>query len=482
VALIIVLMVLVAPQAVFGQSAYDLSVRIVAFPRRVQSGDHVRFQLTVGNRGPGASKPFKVIITPAFGIMVKNVIALPGTVSTNESGRIEVLYNQGLPANERVEINVLTMAIAEPDSHLRLTAAIADDPPSGDTDRENNFDQLVTDVRAPNSPELGVRITDTPDPVTPGDTLSYTILVGNRGTVPLNGVTLDTTVPPDTWFGSITTTQGTTSAPTPGTQGPVHVDLGTLDPGGVATISLRVSVTGEPRSLVVLALEAADNAGRSTSSGELTFVVAEGDLYLAWTHPDEQSGEFAAPREVRFQRARRGTGKVAEVTPADVASVLAGPTESSVTTYKIYSSSQPGVSTSPNNIFATAPANQSSGGAVSTTSGNYYVATACYPNGESTSSNEVSAGAGEPTLSTFEFTDKKITVTGTGFTAAVSVTIDGMTFEKSATVKKQKTKVIQKGKLANGQTVGEYVTSGKTVFLCYENDTGATTCVSVMRQ
>jgi len=119
---------------------------------------------------------------------------------------------------------------------------------------------------------------------------------------------------------------------------------------------------------------------------------------------------------------------------------------------------------------------------VSTQTGTYYVATACYANGESTSSNEVSAGAGEPVIETFAFTDKKLTVTGSGFTGTVEVTIDGLVFSKSASVKKQKTKVIQKGTLSNGQTIGEYVTPGRSVFLCYKNDTGATTCLSVMRQ
>jgi uncharacterized repeat protein (TIGR01451 family) len=466
---------------IFAQATYDVAVRVVAFPHRVQAGDQVRFRVTAKNRGPGTSRPFKIVLTSAGGIQVDMVLGKPGVVVPVAADRIEVRYSQGLEPNDLADINIPSTVTGAAGTQIRIHAILLEEPPSGDVVRENNSDQFITTIRPPNSPDLGVRIVDSPDPVTTGDTITYTIGVANRAAVPLDGVTLTTLVPEDTWFGSLTTTQGTATTPIPSGTGPISVDIGTLAPEAVVTISLRVSVTAEPRSLVVLPVEVSDGADRSRSAGEMTFVVAEGDLFLAWMSPDAQLGDLAPPRQVRFERARRGGNSRADA-PVDMESLLAAPETASVTTYKVYSSSQPGVSTSPSNIFASVPPNQSSSGSVATTSGNYYVATACYANGESATSNEVSAGAGEPALETFAFTDKKITVTGTGFTDAVTVTIDGIAFEKVAEVKKKKTKIVQKGKLSNGQTIGDYVTPGRTVFLCYENETGATTCVAVMRQ
>ena len=67
----------------------------------------------------------------------------------------------------------------------------------------------------------------------------------------------------------------------------------------------------------------------------------------------------------------------------------------------------------------------------------------------------------------------KIVAAGTGFSDEVQVFVDGIPFVKAAKVKKEATKVIQKGNLITGQTIGQYVASrGGVVVVSFRNSNG----------
>ena len=83
-------------------------------------------------------------------------------------------------------------------------------------------------------------------------------------------------------------------------------------------------------------------------------------------------------------------------------------------------------------------------------------------------SNE--AGAGQPGATVTRLTVKpsKLTAKGIGFTPQVQVFVDGIGFNSAAVVKRGK-KVTQSGALANGQTIGQYLTRGRDVELTFVN-------------
>ena len=93
-------------------------------------------------------------------------------------------------------------------------------------------------VRSPAAgPDLKLIGTDTPDPVTVGELLSYNLMVTNVGTGAATGVMLTNTLSTNTTFFSASVSQGTD---TPGGS-LVVCNLGSINAGNAATI--RITVT-----------------------------------------------------------------------------------------------------------------------------------------------------------------------------------------------------------------------------------------------
>src|SRR5438105_2443380 len=87
--------------------------------------------------------------------------------------------------------------------------------------------------------DLSISITDSPDPVTVGADLHYTLTVTSTGGDSMN-VTVQDTLPTQVSFGSATPSQGTCTPPA-GTL--VECSLGTIASNSSATIDLLVAPT-----------------------------------------------------------------------------------------------------------------------------------------------------------------------------------------------------------------------------------------------
>ena len=96
-------------------------------------------------------------------------------------------------------------------------------------------------------PDLGVILTDSPDPVVSGHRLTYTITVTNNGSAQATGVVVTDTLPASTVFNSMSTSQGTctrTTTTTPKSKnGTVRCTLGSLAKDASATITIVVTPT-----------------------------------------------------------------------------------------------------------------------------------------------------------------------------------------------------------------------------------------------
>ncbi len=144
--------------------------------------------------------------------------------------------------------------------------------------------------------------------------------------------------------------------------------------------------------------------------------------------------------------------------------------------YNVYRSQTAPVQPTPTNLFTSVPSTQTSVPAVP--GGSFFVVTALYDDGtESDGSNSAAAGAGPgATLGAVKVKPTKITAKGSGFTTRVQVFVDGIPFVAAAAVKVGN-KVVQKGGLLTGQSIGAYLAShsGRAVIGFRNSDGGTST-------
>lgn len=194
---------------------------------------------------------------------------------------------------------------------------------------------------------------------------------------------------------------------------------------------------------------------------------------LTWVAPDTESTDpLPPPRElVAVANPVPPAARIEGIGAVATAGKVEAPREGAPTGYNVYRSSTPGVSTTPENLFASVPASQTSVPAPDGADGSFFVVTATYDSGESGPSNEVSGGVAAATLGTVNVKGAKIVAKGKDFSQHVQVFIDGIPFVSTARVKGS-TKVVQKGTLLTGETIPQYITSGKTVTLTFQNENG----------
>jgi uncharacterized repeat protein (TIGR01451 family) len=131
-------------------------------------------------------------------------------------------------------------------SFTAITSAVDDGAfiSSTATDAENNtseFSQCVQVARpVPVDADLVLTKADSPDPVTVGQTLTYTLTASNNGPANATGVTVTDTLPSGVTFVSASPSQGNCSGTTT-----VSCTLGDLNNGSSATVTIQVTPTTE---------------------------------------------------------------------------------------------------------------------------------------------------------------------------------------------------------------------------------------------
>lgn len=141
----------------------------------------------------------------------------------------------------------------------------------------------------PNSADLRLTISDSPDPVDTGKLLQYTLTVTNNGPLPATGVGASGTLPAGTGFVSASASQGSCTQ----AAGNVNCVLGNLGVGAAATINIVVTAPGTPGTISFSATASAtepEPAPADNSATATTTVTALNEDQLCYLVADAGGG------------------------------------------------------------------------------------------------------------------------------------------------------------------------------------------------
>ena len=260
-----------AADVVASATQADLVVTNSASPTSVAAGSSVTYTQTVNNKGPAAATGatftqvtppntnFQSITppagwncgtTPAVGGTGTITCTATGTLAVNGTGTFTLVLqvNSGTPSGTNITETV--------------TATASNIVPSITT----NTASATVVVANANSADLAIVKTATPNPVTEGTALTYSLAVRNNGPASATNVTVTDTLPSTVTYLQSRTTLGSCSE----AGGSVTCLLGTMANGGTATITI-LAIPGQPgvilnTATVFTADQTDPNTGNNTST------------------------------------------------------------------------------------------------------------------------------------------------------------------------------------------------------------------------
>ena len=213
--------------------AADISITKTGEPDPVLAGTQLTYALETVNTGPQSASSVQVTDTLPSGVIFDSAMPSQGTCSQSSG---TVTCSLGTLANGQsatVEIKVRPQSPGSVGNQASVTSSVAD-PDSG-----NNTASVTTGVSA--AADLSLTKTDTPDPVSAGQLLTYSLTAANAGPSTATGVQVTDNLPAGVAFDSAIPSQGTCSQ----SSGTVTCALGTLSSGGNATVAVKVRPQAE---------------------------------------------------------------------------------------------------------------------------------------------------------------------------------------------------------------------------------------------
>ena len=255
-----------ATTKVEASTAADLSVAKSDSPDPVQAGDNITYTIGAANAGPSEAR--NVTITdeiPAnttFVSFTQNsgpafTLTTPAAGGTGTVTATADTFASGASATFTLVVNV--NADTPDGTVISNTVTISSD--TCDKNPDNNSATATTTVEASAAADLSVTKSDSPDPVTAGDNLTYTIVLTSAGPSDALNVALSDAIPANTTFVSWTQTAGPTfvltAPPSGAATGAVTATADTFASGASATFTLIVNVNADTAGGTVISNTAA---------------------------------------------------------------------------------------------------------------------------------------------------------------------------------------------------------------------------------
>ncbi|MCD2491567.1 DUF11 domain-containing protein [Lacrimispora sp. NSJ-141] len=197
-------------------------------PAVAEAGGPVTYTITVTNNGPSDAQD--VSVTDAVPAAVAGTeYSVNGSAYSPWTGSYTIPV---LAASGSVTISIRGTLSPSASGSLTNSAFVSSSTP--DPDLSNNDDSVITNVTA--SADLSVVKTASPDPAVPGQTLTYTVTIGNAGPSAASDVSLADSLPAALTGGEYSL-DGTTWNPWSSPYA-----AGTIQPGSITTIYLRGTV------------------------------------------------------------------------------------------------------------------------------------------------------------------------------------------------------------------------------------------------
>ncbi len=244
----------------FVTTSADIRITKTDSPDPVRVGQDLTFTLTVQNAGPNAASAVQVTDTLPAGVTFKSATSTKGTCS----GSATVTCDLGTVANNATETVTIVVTPTNAGT-LSNTATVS--TASADANLANNSSTTTTTVN-PRSANLSITKGDAPDPVTAGQSLTYTLTVANAGPDAAAAVTVSDPLPAGVSFVSATPSVGSCSGTST-----VSCTLGTLNSGASATVTIVVTANNGPLSNTATVSSTTSDPNSANNSATATTTV-----------------------------------------------------------------------------------------------------------------------------------------------------------------------------------------------------------------
>ncbi len=310
-------------------TSIDLAIDKTGTPDPVTPGQRLTYTLAVTNNGPSDATGVRVVDTLPAGVTFASATSSQGTVTG--SGSTVTGELGGLADDGQATITILADVAAAASGTLVNAATVTGN--ETETNLNNNTDQVSTTVQP--RVDLVIFKADSPDPVTAGGQLTYTLSVMNNGPSTATGVTVVDTLPAGITYQSATATQGTVNR----SGNTVTANVGQLASGASATVTILVTVDPATRGRITNEATVTGNETETNPNNnrddEPTEVQAQVDLTITKrdsADPLKAGGQLTYTLDVTNNGPSNATGVVVTDTlPAPLTFVSGSSTSGTVT-------------------------------------------------------------------------------------------------------------------------------------------------------
>jgi len=232
--------------------AADVQLVKSGLPDTVLVGGNVTYTLTVHDAGPSAATGVAVSDPLPAGLTLVSASSTQGTCSDTDTVACDIGTVEAGAANDVTVTVVATAGDAAVPGVINTATASST---SNDPTTANDQASAQTVVKRPPSADLQLSKADSPDPVMPGENLTYTVTLHNAGPDPAEAVTVADSLPESLTLVSASSTGGDCSGTTT-----VTCDLGTVAAGAAGDVTITIVATVGPSAAATITNTASASA------------------------------------------------------------------------------------------------------------------------------------------------------------------------------------------------------------------------------